>query len=289
MFRNTYLLILSLSLAAVLGVVSCTRGEMEEKKEETAADAPAETETVKAEDTGKEDAAKDGRKDDTNLDAILSGYYEAIGGPEKWNAVNIIKYTGKMNSMNKQFLAAFVYERPDKCRLDFSLGHIYFIQAYDGQQGWKYNPTAPGSKPEALEGEELDDIRETCDFDGPLIDPEKKGHKVEYMGKENIEGKDAYKLKVTFNTGNVDYYYLDAETYLPFLVKGTTKVNDKETPTTTTIGDYIETGGVLLPYNLKYDVEGTEDSEVLRISTVEINPEIDETMFSFPRRIEDSY
>lgn len=282
MFRNAYIFIVVLSLAGTLALVSCKRGELE-KKDETAADSTP-SETAKTDDSGT-----DGKKDDTELDAILSGYYDAIGGPEKWNAIKTIKYTGKMNSMGKIFLTAFVYQRPDKCRLDFSVGNIYFIQAYDGEQGWKYNPTAPRGKPEALEGEDLDDIKETCDFDGPLIDYDKKGHKVEYMGKEEINGKDGYKLKITFNTGNVDYYYLDAETYLPFLVKGTTKVNDKDAPSTTHIGDYIETGGVMLPYDFKYDVEGSDASEILKISTVEINPELDETMFKFPRRVEDSF
>lgn len=288
MSRNAYVLIFALSVSAVLAFTSCTRGESDNKEEQASKD--TQTETINTDDEVKTDhKGMNGEKEAATLDTVLSGYYKAIGGPERWNAVKTIKYTGNMNSMGKQFKTAFVYERPDKCRLDFSVENIYFIQAYDGEQGWKYNPTAPHSKPDFLEGEDLNDIKETCDFDGPLIDYDKKGHKIEYAGTENVEGKDGYKIKITYNTGNVDYYYLDAQTYLPFLVKGTTKVNGKETPSTTYIGDYIDTGGLMLPYDFKYDVEGAEASEILRISTVEINPEIDDTIFRFPRRIEDSY
>ncbi|HVY56121.1 MAG TPA: hypothetical protein VHC46_10230, partial [Thermodesulfobacteriota bacterium] len=107
-------------------------------------------------------------------------------------------------------------------------------------------------------------------------------------GKENVGGRDAYVVKISFPSGNVDNYYLDTKTYLPFMVKGTTKRGGKVIPSTTTIDQYIDTGGVVLPYYFKFDAEG-EDSEEITVSTVELNPQLDDSVFSFPRRLEDSY
>ncbi len=262
---------------------ACTKGE-KDKKEEKTTDGQSATETAVEEETLQAD-----NKDDSNLGRILAGYYKAIGGPEKWQEVKTLKYTGTIDSLGRTLKLAFVYKRPNMCRLDFGLNNFYFIQAYDGEQGWKYNLTSPGSEPVPLAGEELDDLIETCDFDGPLIDHEKKGHKIEYMGEEKKEGKDAYKLKITFNTANVDYYYLDTHIYLPFLVEGTADVDGERKNTVTKIGRYIETGGLNLPYDFEYIIEGKDETDVLKISTVEINGEFDDTIFRFPHRPGESY
>jgi len=225
---------------------------------------------------------------DPDLKTILSRYYDAIGGPEEWSKVKTMKYTGKMNSMGKVFTTAIVYKRPDKCRIDFSLGHIYFIQSYDGEEAWKFNPT-DGSKPAVLEGDDAKDLIETCDFDGPLIDHEAKGHTIEYLGRETVDGQEGFKLKVTNKTGSIDYYYLDTETYLPFFVKGKAVMKDEEVDSTTKVGDYIDTGGITIPYYFEFDLDGVDDNETFRVSTVELNPELEDSIFTFPRKIEDSY
>jgi hypothetical protein len=226
--------------------------------------------------------------DDPSLETILSRYYDAIGGPGKWTDVKTMKYTGKMNSMGKVFSTAIVYKRPDKCRIDFSLGHIYFIQSFDGKEAWKFNPT-DGSKPAVLEGDDANDLIETCDFDGPLIDHKAKGHKIEYLGRETVDGREGFKLKITNKTGSVDYYYVDTKTYLPFLVKGKAILKEKEVDSTTSVGDYIDTGGIIIPYYFEFDLEGLDENEKFKVSTVEINPVLEDSIFTFPRRIEDSY
>jgi len=286
MRRNFYLILLTAALLGFVGAVSCRRADENES---------AKKETEKAVPTEKASPAKPAPQQaatpagaDTDVDKILAGYFDAIGGRAKWSDVKTLKYTGKMHSMGKLFQMAIVYKRPDKCRIDFSLGHIYFIQSYDGKEAWKYNPTTQGSQPEMLEGDDAKSLQETCDFDGPLIDYGAKGVKAELIGKENIGGREAYNIKITFPSGNIDNYYLDTKTYLPFMVKGTTKRTGKVVPSTTTIDQYIDTGGVVIPYYFKFEAEG-EDSEEINVATVELNPALEDSVFTFPRRIEDSY
>lgn len=285
MRRNFYLILLSAAMIGFLGVASCRRVDKNESAK-TETEKPASTEKApQAEQAGQEKTTPAG---DSEVDTILAKYFDAIGGRASWTDVKTLKYTGKMHSMGKLFQMAIVYKRPDKCRIDFSLGHIYFIQSYDGKEAWKYNPTTQGSQPEILEGDDARSLIETCDFDGPLIDYSSKGIKAELVGKENVDGREAYIVKITYPSGNIDNYYLDTKTYLPFMVKGTTKRDGKVVPSTTTIDQYIDTGGVVLPYYFKFQAEG-EDSEEINVATVEINPELDDSVFSFPRRLEDSY
>ena len=287
MRRKLYLSFMLIAAIGVVGVVSCRRADEEDQvKSETEKQAPSEKAAPEKPDQPEKAASAGG---DEEVDEILAKYFTAVGGPVRWNDVKTLKYTGKMNSMGKLFQMAIVYKRPDKCRIDFSLGHIYFIQSYDGKEAWKFNPTTEGSTPEVLKGDDEASLIETCDFDGPLVDPKSKGIKVELIGKEKIEDRVAYNLKITFKSGNVDNYYLDAKTYLPFMVKGTTKQDGKVLPSTTIIDQYIDTGGVMIPYYFKFDAEGGEGSEIIKVSTVELNPELEDTVFTFPRRIEDSY
>src|SRR6266851_1575950 len=74
----------------------------------------------------------------------------------------------------------------------------------------------------AQTGDDLKGIQEEADTDGPLLDYKAKGNKVELVGKEKVNGKDAYHLKVTLATGTVRNIYLDAETFFP--IKNATKV-----------------------------------------------------------------
>lgn len=283
MLRRFNLLLLAFPIVILAFSFACTKGE-KDKKEQKAADKQSVTQSP-----GTAEPKEASSKEDADLEKILSAYYDAIGGQKRWEEVDTVKYTGTMDSMGKSVKLAFVYKRPDMCRLDFGVNYAYFIQAYDGEQGWKYTPTERGSKPIPLAGEELDDLKETCDFDGPLIDHEKKGHKIEYLGVENKNGREAYKLKITFNTGNVDYYYLDADTYLPFLVEGTADVDGEQKNTVTKVGGYIETGGLTLPYDFEYIVEGKDETDVIRISTVELNVDVDDMIFRFPHRPGESY
>ena len=58
------------------------------------------------------------------------------------------------------------------------------------------------------------DLMEESDIDGPLVDYQAKGNKVEYLGHDTVDGDDAYELKVTLKNGDIVYYYLDPDTYL---------------------------------------------------------------------------
>ena len=68
--------------------------------------------------------------------------------------------------------------------------------------------------PEALPQTRCKDMEEQADMDGPLVDYKAKGHTVELLGKEKVEGSDAYKLKVTLKNGDVRTIYLDADRFL---------------------------------------------------------------------------
>lgn len=217
----------------------------------------------------------------TNLDEILEKHYEARGGKQAWESVKTLKFTGNMLTKDGTFKAAAIYKRPDMCRLDFQSGRLYFIEAYDGTTPWQLNPGF--GRPQIMKGKRAKEMVDTCDFEGPLVDHKKKGHEIKYLGEKKLDDRTAYVLEVTLNTGNVDTYYLDTETYLPFMVKGSTTIQDQTVNTTVNVSDHIETGEITIPFSYEFIVDGNPSPETLKISTIELNKELDKELFTFPK------
>ena len=89
--------------------------------------------------------------------------------------------------------------------------------------------------------------RAEADFDGPTFDYKAKGNKVEFAGKEDVQGSPAYKLHVTTKDGKELNVYLDAETYLAIKVDAARNVQGQDLETETTIGDYKTVDGLVFP------------------------------------------
>ena len=217
---------------------------------------------------------------------ILRKHYEAIGGDEAWKAVETLKFTGSMYTKDATFKTAGIYKRPNICRVDYQSGRLYFMEAYDGEVAWQMNPPSR-TGPEILKGKRAKEMMDTCDFDGLLIDHEKKGHKIRYLGSEEIEDRRALLLEVKSSSGNTDIYYLDDETYLPFMVKGKTTIQDQTVDTTIKISEYLEIQNIKIPFSYEFIVDGNPSSESLKIKTIELNSEFDDDIFHLPKRPQD--
>jgi len=230
--------------------------------------------------------AQDESGTEITVEKILREHYKAIGGDAAWKAIETLKFTGSMYTKEATFKTAGIYKRPNLCRVDYQSGPLYFMEAYNGKIAWQMNP-ATKTGPEVLQGKRAKEMIDTCDFDGLLIDHEQKGHKIRFLGTEEIEGRQAYVLEVKSRAGNTDMYYLDKKTYLPFMVKGKTTIQDQTVNTTINIGEYIKIGDITIPFSYEFIVDGNPSSEKLKIKTIELNSEYDDDIFNLPKRPQD--
>src|SRR5262245_54895193 len=150
------------------------------------------------------------------VDEIVAKHVQALGGAAKLKSIQTKVITAKASGGGgPEFPILIVQKRPDKVRLEVSFQGLTQVLAYDGQVGWSINPFQGKKDAERMGEDQLKNIQDQSDFDGSyLVDYKEKGHKVELLGKEPIEGTDAYKLRVTLKNGNVTTIYLDAEEYL---------------------------------------------------------------------------
>lgn len=214
-------------------------------------------------------------------DELIEKNVKAHGG-DKMKAMKSVRMTGtmKMGPIEAPFTVS--KSRPEMVRMEFTVQGMTGMQVYDGTIGWAVMPFMGKTDPEKLAGDQLDDIKEEADFDGPMVDYKAKGNKVEALGKVDVEGTPAYKLKVTLKNGNEQTVYLDADNYLEIKSEGKRKIQGQETETETTIGNYKEVDGVLFPTQIENHVKGREGAQTFTISKIEVNPTIDAASFAMP-------
>ena len=221
-----------------------------------------------------------------SVDEIVAKYAERVGGLQRIGAIQSVRRTGKFYG-GGGFEAQLKYEnkRPKQVREEFSFGGMTGVTAYDGKSGWKIEPWQGKKDPEPLGEEETKGIVEDAEFDDPLLNYREKGNAVEFLGTDQIEGTDVYKLKLTLaSNGDVRTYYLDADSGVPIKYEVKRTVRGAEREFEVELGDYKEVNGVFFPFAVAIGAKGSTSANKAQYSweRVETNVTLDNARFSIP-------
>ena len=217
------------------------------------------------------------------VEELVAKNLQARGGVEKIKAVNTLKMTGKAYvGINADFSQE--NKRPNMIRQGFTVQGMTETQSYDGSVGWKISPFEGRKDAELLGEDDLRDLVDNADIDGPLVDYQAKGNKVEYIGHDVVDGDDAYKLKLTLKNGDVMYYFLDPDTYLEIrrvtqeFIRGSVRETDE------LLGSYKQVAGVYYPYSVELSTKGGGGPDHARITfeSIEVNLPIEDSYFKIP-------
>lgn len=216
------------------------------------------------------------------VDEVIAKANEARGGLEKMKAVQSVRMKGRM-TMGPGLEAPLTIEmkRPRNARMEFTIQGMTGVQAYDGQQAWGISPMG-SRQPEPMPAEMAKQLDNQADIDGPLVDYKAKGHQVELVGKEKAEGSDAWKLKVTLKSGDVQYIFLDADSHLEIRTESKRTLRGSEVELENTIGDYKEVAGLLWPHSIQSGAKGRPEKQTFAFESIEVNPAIDDARFKMP-------
>jgi len=217
-------------------------------------------------------------------DEIVSNNIKAMGGKEKIAAVKTVKMTGNLD-LGPDMKAPFTILLKDgkKFRFEMEIQGMKMVQALDGDSGWYIQPWSGKTDPERMSPEEVKAAKDQADFNGPLFDYKAKGNTVEFIGKEDMEGTDTYKLKVTKKSCDVSYIYLDASTNLQLKETAKHKFKDKEVEAASLSSNYKSVDGLMFPFSM--EERGSDDAsqgQSMNFDKIELNPAIDDSIFKMP-------
>ena len=219
-------------------------------------------------------------------DELVAKNLEARGGAARLAALKSLRVTGKVtfggNGFSLEAQWAQVQKGPLRLRNEVTIQGLTAVQAFDGQAGWTVSPFQGRIDAEHSSADEAKNFAQDADLAGPLLDWQQKGHQVESLGTEDVDGTAAYKLRVTLKDGDVVYLYLDPDYFLAIREVRERHVRGTEQITETDLGSYGQVAGVWLPFSIESGTKGQRRQARFTIETVEANPEVDDALFRFP-------
>jgi RNA polymerase sigma factor (sigma-70 family) len=220
-----------------------------------------------------------------SVDQILERHLDARGGREKLAAVKSVRMTGPLD-LGGGATAQLTTEqrRPDRFRQDFVMNGQTNVRAYDGKTAWYHIPFMGIREPTVMPPDELANILEEADIDGPLVDHKNKGHTIELVGREAPDGHECYKLKVALKNGKVRYHFLDAQTMQLVRVEGQQTEQGQEVSYVQKLSDFRDVNGVMFPFvsEVEQTSPGGAQKFVYRIEKIETNVPMDDAHFQMP-------
>lgn len=207
-------------------------------------------------------------------DEIVTKHIAAIGGADAWKKVKSITTTGTIKIQGAEFGVTSTVLNGKGARQDFNVMGMNGYNILTPTAGWNFMPFQGQKAPEPITADDLKEGQEELDAQGNLIDYKTKGHTIEYLGTDDVEGVDAYKIKETLKSGKVETIFIDPKTYYIIRSISKQKANGKEVDVTTNLSNYQKLPeGIMVPLSI-----GLPFGELV-VSKVEVNKPVDESIF----------
>ncbi|HEY0111508.1 MAG TPA: outer membrane lipoprotein-sorting protein, partial [Fibrella sp.] len=213
------------------------------------------------------------------VDEIVDKHVAALGGMDKLSGVKTVVTDRSLSVQGMEIPSTTTIVVGKSMRSESTVMGNSMVQVVDGTTGWMIRPAMMGGTgdPEDMPAEALKQSTGQLYPFGSLVNYKANGSKVELVGKEQVDKKDVYHLKVTTKEGQPLDEYLDATTYLLSKVKTSMNGQDSEI----LFSDYKEVNGVKFPNTMEI-VGGQMGTITFLTNKVTVNGPVDEKIFQKP-------
>ncbi len=213
------------------------------------------------------------------VDEIVDKHIAALGGADKLKSVNSIVAERSLSVQGMEIPTVSTLVVNKAVRTESTVMGNSMVQAFDGTSAWMIRPTMMGGtgEPEDMPADQLKQLKGQLDPFGPIYNYKEKGNKVELVGKEKVDKKDTYHLKVTTKDGDAMDQYIDATTYLLTKTKASANGQDVEI----SFSDYKDVDGIKVAYTM--DIVNQMGNLAFITSKIKVNGTIDDAVFKKPK------
>ncbi len=207
-------------------------------------------------------------------DEIIEKYINAIGGKEKWKQVKSMKVNGfiEVQGIKINFTQQAIHNVGVRVDAEFQGQKI--IDITTPTKGWSQNPFGGRSSLQPISEEELKQKLDELDIQDEFIDYATKGSAVDFLGKDEEDGNEFYKVKMTTKNNNESVYFFDVNTSLIYKEEKTVKQQGQEMKMVTKVFDYKT-----IPFGIKIPHKSEQMGQILVTDKIEVNTTIDENIF----------
>jgi outer membrane lipoprotein-sorting protein len=218
------------------------------------------------------------------LDQILKKNQEALGGAEAIAKVQTLRMASRMVPADNQgeMVMTVSTKRPNQGRTEIKVQDESAVTAFDGTTAWILSPFAGITQPQKLDDTAkakltVNTIESTVHS---LAGLKAAGNDVELLGKEDVKGAPAYKIIVTFKSGQKSTYYLDAGTFLPVKMIANTLMLGQEMESESYPGNYRKVGGLMFAHSVEMNVSGSTIH--VTYEKIEVDVPMADSIFKMP-------
>lgn len=216
-------------------------------------------------------------------DDIIQQYSAAMGGLDAFNKISTAKITGTVTTQGRTLPIITQMINNKAMRMDVEAMGQQIINVYNNGKGWKINPFANAPVATEVKGSELTNYKAQASLLNNLADYRNRGHQVEYLGQEDVNGSKVYKIKLTSKDDvKTTTYFISTSSY--FLIKSVTKreIQGNQYDAETIYTDIREINGLKFCMHITVTVEGNVFQEV-NYEKIELNIPVDEKIFLQPK------
>ena len=188
---------------------------------------------------------------------IVDRFVKVSGGAPAFQAIKSMRVKGTFSIVGQALTGELdmMAARPNKLLMRVSVPAIGTIEeGFDGKVGWSIDPL---QGPSLVKDRQLSERADEAWFDAEL-------HQDDYIkemsvvGRESLEGRDVFRLKVVTLRGNEQFELFDAETGLHVAVEASRDTPLGIVPSVVLMKEYKKFGAVLVPTRVVQRVLGQE-------------------------------
>ncbi len=213
-----------------------------------------------------------------NLEEIVKKHIEAIGGEANWRKVKSMRSESTMKAQGAEIKFTMTQIDKKAMRQDIAVMGMNGYSFMTNTEGWSFMPFQGQTKPETMTADDIKNGQEELYILDEFITYKELGKKLELLGKDDVDGTECFKLKMTDKNKQETTFYIDPSNY--YVIKQTSKItaDGKEMENSTSFGNYKKLDeGIVLAMNIS---GGFGEMEITK---VEVNPKIDEAIFKLPK------
>jgi hypothetical protein len=220
------------------------------------------------------------------VDSLIARHLEARGGVQRLEAIETLSMSGRaIAGPGREAMITREVRPPDRIRTEFTHQGVTSVYACDGERCWFVAPMSGTFDAELMSPSDTSLAMVQADV-LVLTHWKAKGHRIELVGTEAIDGRAAYKLMVSLSGGAVQMTYLDVESALVVRKETTRTSGGRTIEVQTTFGDFRPVEGVVFAHSITSKARGevaagSESLEVI-VEEIKINAPLDDGRFEMP-------
>lgn len=218
---------------------------------------------------------------------ILNRHFNAVGGLDNLRAESTQYMEGNVSFAGLEGTIKSWTAKPDRERTDIDLGIFKLTQADNGEYEWTLDTNGKLQKitnPDETAVKRKEVKHRILGYG--YADPKSDIFKVTHTGREKVDNKECFVLRITnnINDDNLTYFINTADFMLEKIVS-----MEGDNSNDQYFRDYRKAGKIIVPYWIRQVAHATGQEQDVTVVNYVSNPDIDATLFDPPGEMAKDY